>query len=639
MSSIRPLPAHPSIAFDRKQAKALLAALRGGDPGAVARASAHLARSAHQQPDDWSLADAQSIVAREYGLPSWPRLVAYLADLERHRHAPRHTRVDEPVEQLEQRAQWVIRRHAQRDEYVAREMAQYLPHCYGQNFADIFTREITLEDARLVIARQHRHASWADLLENVASTARWHEARRWQQHTDTPAERARAAIRASDIAALSTVLDAHPDVVVPSEVDAHFRQSLARTAVLYEFTTREPAARAITDLLSARGADVQRELDNELLGWWPMQDGGVERVRWMLERGANPRWTPPNGISVLEHALVRFRDPACVDLIATHVTPARALWIAAGLGDVATLRQFIAGRGRLTLAGRRHRLDLIAMGVVFGALPLRHDADDLEIMWEAFRIAGWNHRWHAMDALLEAGLPIDHAPLGMPLIAESALNLHLGTVPLAEYLVSRGADLDRDWGPRNGGSVRTALASWVASLDDPHRPVVQRMLDICGAGTVSAIRAARDAEPREPVTLWPRTLRVLQLAADDAATCGATSISTEHLLVGFLRVNDGVMAEAFTGRGIDMVRLRSRLDNRLRSDADPLSGGELPLDEQVSAAVKIATERAECMKRDGVWPHHLLIGILEVQEGPGATLLRDVGVTTKTFGADYAEIA
>lgn len=637
MSSIRPLPAHPSITFDRKQAKALLAALRAGDPGALARASAHLARSAHQQPDDWSLADAQRIVAREYGLPSWPRLVAYLADLERQRHAPRHNRVDEPVEQLERRAQWVLRRHAQRDEYVAREMAQYLPQCYGQNFADIFTREITLDDARLVVARQHRHASWADLLENVASTARWHEARRWQQHTDTPSERARAAIRACDIEALSALLDAHPDVVVPSEVDVHFRQSLARIAVACEYTSRDPAAKAITELLAARGADVQRELDAELLGWWPMQEGGADRVRWMLDRGANPRWSPPNGISVLEHALVRFRDPECVNLIAAHVTPKPALWIAAGLGDVDMLRQFVAARGRLTPAGRRHRPDLIAMGVGFGAMVLRQDADDLEIMWEAFRIAGWNQRWHAMDALLEAGLPIDHDPIGFPLIAESALNMHRGWA-LAEYLVSRGVDLDRDCGPHVGGSVRVALPLLVESLADPHAPEVQRMLDLCGAGTVAGILAVRDARPRDPVTLWPRTDRVLRLAADDAATYGASSINTEHLLVGFLRVHDGGMAEVFAGRNVDMAALRARLAGRLRADADPLTGDGLPLDEPAASAVRLAAERAEALRRDGVSPGHLLIGILELQDAPGATLLRDVGVTSTTFGENHSDL-
>ena len=129
MSSIRQLPAHPSIEFYRKQSKALLAALHVGDPDALLRAGAQLARSRPRQPGKWTLADAQRIVARESGLPSWPRLVAYPSDLDRHRHAPRHNRVDEQTDQLEHRAQSVLRRHAQRDECIARDMAQYLPHC------------------------------------------------------------------------------------------------------------------------------------------------------------------------------------------------------------------------------------------------------------------------------------------------------------------------------------------------------------------------------------------------------------------------------------------------------------------------------------------------------------------------------
>jgi hypothetical protein len=114
------------------------------------------------------------------------------------------------------------------------------------------------------------------------------------------------------------------------------------------------------------------------------------------------------------------------------------LWIAAGLGDVAGVKSFIAGPGALTPDARLNRPDPMAMGW-FPALPPHHDADDLEIMWEAFQIAGWNGRWAAMDALLAAGLPVDHAPLGFPLVTEAVGNL---LVPLAEYLVSRGADLE-----------------------------------------------------------------------------------------------------------------------------------------------------------------------------------------------------
>lgn len=637
MSVIRPLPAHPSLEHDRKEAKALLKLLHAGDPGALQRASEHVARSTQRTTQTWALADAQRIIAREYGLPNWPRLVAYLADLERHRHAPRHNRVDQRVEQLEQMAQRVVRSHAHRDHYVAREPLQYVPHCYGRSFDDVFAATITLDDARMVVARRNRCASWDALLENVTATAQWQQQRRWED-ASSALQRARAAIRSSDASALTAVPNAHPDVVIPSEVDRAYRATLARVALHVEHTSPTPAARQVTELLASRGADVQHELDAELLGWWPMQEGGVVRVRWMLERGANPQWTPPNGISVLEHAIVRFRDAACVDLIAAHVTPKPALWIAAGLGDVEGVRQFVAGKGKLTPSGRRNRPDLIAMGVAFEHMPVRHDADDLEVMWEAFRIAGWNHRWHTMDALLEAGLPIDHAPLGMPVLMEAVPNLHLGTAPLAEYLISRGADLDRDWGPRHGGSARAALRASVQNLADPRDPQVRRMLDICGAGTVAEILAEGNAEPPEPMTLYPLTRRVLQLAADDASALGATAVSTEHLLVGWLRVHAGGLADIFVGRNVDMPSLRTRIGDRLRPDRDPLAGGELPLDVQAAAAVRIGTELAESLRRDGVHPYHLLYGILQDEAGPGAQLLRAVGVTATTFGKDYRDL-
>jgi hypothetical protein len=68
------LPAAPSLEQLRKQAKDLLRAHRGGDPGASARVAAH-----HPAPEaPLKLAGAQLVVAREYGFASWLRLRAYV---------------------------------------------------------------------------------------------------------------------------------------------------------------------------------------------------------------------------------------------------------------------------------------------------------------------------------------------------------------------------------------------------------------------------------------------------------------------------------------------------------------------------------------------------------------------------------
>ncbi|CAN5876230.1 hypothetical protein BH11GEM1_BH11GEM1_21980 [soil metagenome] len=185
---------------------------------------------------------------------------------------------------------------------------------------------------------------------------------------------------------------------------------------------------------------------------------------------------PPNGITVLEHAIIRYKwtNGASVDAVAARVTPRRALWIFAGLGDVAGVRSLIAGDRKLTTEARLNRPDLMAMGSIF-ALPPNHEADDLEIMWEAFMIAGWNERWSAMDALLDAGLPVDHAPLGAPLLAMAIGNLF---VPLAEYLLGRGADPLREWPSPVNGSARELARQHVRN--NSRNEGVRRLLAIWG---------------------------------------------------------------------------------------------------------------------------------------------------------------
>ena len=75
--SVQSLPPRPSLASIKKQAKQLLR-LHRNDPDSVrARIQEH-----HPRPDRFALlADAQLVVAREYGFPSWRRLSEHVEEL------------------------------------------------------------------------------------------------------------------------------------------------------------------------------------------------------------------------------------------------------------------------------------------------------------------------------------------------------------------------------------------------------------------------------------------------------------------------------------------------------------------------------------------------------------------------------
>jgi ankyrin repeat protein len=90
------LPSNPSLDNLKKRAKALLDAVRAGDARALA-----LVAELHPRPDAvaaFKLADAQLVVARGYGFPSWAKLKQHLAVVDVHLWDPPSARPDEPPE-------------------------------------------------------------------------------------------------------------------------------------------------------------------------------------------------------------------------------------------------------------------------------------------------------------------------------------------------------------------------------------------------------------------------------------------------------------------------------------------------------------------------------------------------------------
>ncbi|MFK4083161.1 ankyrin repeat domain-containing protein [Kribbella sp. NPDC020789] len=97
----RRLPDDPNVDHLRRQAKRLLSGVRAGDRDAVA-----LAGEFHPVK---TLADAQLVIARSYGFPSWPRIVHHLELVDRYSRSPHRQQVGGPLETPEQRADEFLR--------------------------------------------------------------------------------------------------------------------------------------------------------------------------------------------------------------------------------------------------------------------------------------------------------------------------------------------------------------------------------------------------------------------------------------------------------------------------------------------------------------------------------------------------
>ena len=427
-----PLPSRPNLELERKRAKQMLRSIVNGDADALARVREYRAGISAV---DAKLADVHLTVAREYGFSSWPKLVAYFETLDRHEKAGPHFQ-SYRVDHYEHRARQVIRGHAAKQPAVTRGLAAFVPRFYGRTDEEIFATPITEAEAQLVVARMDRYLSWEALLEYIEKAPRVESGTVEEQMKASlerrygpPFVQAFDAIKRRDLEAIKRLIDTHPELIATPPVNRP-GTSILRASIFHEMNEPSAESRAISDFLVESGADLVTVLGRMLLE-------GIHRkpedVAFLLDRGADPNWMPPSGVSVLEHALMKYWNPESVDLIARRATPPKAFWISAGLGDVKGMLEFLDRNGKPTPAARRNRPDFTLVGFNMACRP---DADDLEILWEALVVAGFNQRLNTLDALLDRGFPLDYAPWGSTLRSWAEGN---GVTVLAEHLAKRGA--------------------------------------------------------------------------------------------------------------------------------------------------------------------------------------------------------
>lgn len=450
--SHRPLPARPNLESERKRAKRLLRALHAGDADAIARC--RVLPGAARNAATLQLADAQLITAREYGFRSWPRLVEYYRTWDRHDAAgPDRTRY--PLEHYELWIGDLLNRHRRRIPGVVQQLGAYVPRFMDASEAEILDAVINEDEARLAVARRYRLPSWEALTEWASSYQEFDEG----ELRASPFGRALQAITDGDLDTLGVIVDAHPEMLgrdyrgLPG-----YELTLIRTAWHRERTAPSEQASNVTAWLIDRGVDAAYDATRSL-HHLRMPKKSIEEISFLLSRGADPTWIPPDGIGLLERALMVYWEPAPVALIQSPVPTPEALWIAAGLGDVLTMREFLGAPGTVTDAARETRPDFLGAHMM---LPTWPGASDREIMWEAFYIAAMQQQSASMDLLLAHGLPIDYTPF-----EQSLLHMAVGNsmVRVVELLMERGANPDIR-GIRPSMTAREMAAERLESMPD-----------------------------------------------------------------------------------------------------------------------------------------------------------------------------
>jgi hypothetical protein len=400
------------------------------------------------------------------------------------------------------------------------------------------------------------------------------------------------------------------------------------SAVREEQKQGEAAMQPIMDWLEAHGFDRQRELNLRLCGHG-MGRGSLtaERLRALIDQGADPNWVAPNGIPVLEHALLLYWSGEAVDALAAHARPRKALWIAAGLGDVDGVRGFLDAQGRPTPAARRLRPDFVAVGL--GPWAQQPDASDEEILVETLVVAVLNGRTAVIEYLASRGAPLNSLLFGMPICM---LAFNSRTTEMLECFVRCGADLDLPTGDSNGSPRELARKLFEQS---PENPLRRDFVVVCGMDP-DALLAARDARPAPTPQLSSTVQKALALAGEDAARLGQRDVRPENLLIGLLRAGTRPIYVLKQSGLMEVERFRTDLADRLAPTQEGSGLRELPMHADAQAVIEAALANAAARRQREVEEFFVLHALTQRNDDAVAQLLARYGLSTAKVHADLA---
>lgn len=473
----RALPAVPSLEQQKKLARDLLAAARAGDAEALRRVRTSHPRLASvprdPAPVQLSLHDAQLVIAREYGFASWPKLKAHVESVV----SARRTRIFvRDVRYVDERARGLLAVLPDGAPAVLEQVRAWHPAFTEASDEAIGAAALTIDDARLVYARQHGFASWTRFVAHLEGLG------------DEPEGEPFLAIfeagRRGDWLRATALLQSHPELVRARGTNGNTLLNLACSLApcAPSGAARDERAGAhrlaALDLLLAAGADVQQANDR---GWTPLHQAAYRNDPDMaatLLRALARHDVSAHGDGGTPLVVALFwghREVAAV-LAECGVEPGN-LRVAAGLGRPDLARACFDGGGTLTAAARAGR----AFYRPHSGFPAWRPSDDpQEVLDEALVWAAKSDRPEVMPLLVERGARVDADPYrGTPLIWAAAN----GRLKAARWLLDHGADVNRRatfGGPSHGNGV-TALH--LAAQND-HSEMVELLLARAGDPTI-----------------------------------------------------------------------------------------------------------------------------------------------------------
>ncbi|MFD0892055.1 ATP-dependent Clp protease ATP-binding subunit [Luteolibacter ambystomatis] len=124
----------------------------------------------------------------------------------------------------------------------------------------------------------------------------------------------------------------------------------------------------------------------------------------------------------------------------------------------------------------------------------------------------------------------------------------------------------------------------------------------------------------------PRAQQVLALARKEADRFNHSYVGTEHLLLGLIKLGQGVAVNVLERMGLDLETVRMEVEKEVGSGAPQKAPGNIPYTPRVKKVLALANKEAKALNHSYVGTEHLLLGLLREGEGVAARVLKRLDV-------------
>ncbi len=128
----------------------------------------------------------------------------------------------------------------------------------------------------------------------------------------------------------------------------------------------------------------------------------------------------------------------------------------------------------------------------------------------------------------------------------------------------------------------------------------------------------------------PRAQQVLSLAKKEARHFGHDYVGTEHLLLGLIKLGQGVAVAVLQAMNLDLELVRLEVEKRSGAGGGTMQEGDILFTPRVKKVLQLASIEARSLNYNYIGTEHILLGLLKEGEGVAAQILAGLDIDAET---------